>query len=57
MKVLGWILAILGGMMCLGALIQLANGELIIDRYALISIGFSALVLTIGVMIIKHKKI
>ena len=56
MKIIGWILTILGGMLCLGALIQLANGELVIDRFALISIGLCILVLTIGLMIIKKIK-
>ena len=56
MKIIGWILAILGGIACTGALIQIVNGELMIDKYALISIGLCASVLTIGLMIIKHKK-
>jgi hypothetical protein len=56
MKVLGWILTVLGCMLCFGALVQLVNGELMIDKLALGAIGISVAVLVLGVMILKHKK-
>jgi hypothetical protein len=56
MRILGWILIVLGSMLCLGALIQLANGELIMDGYTAGAIGINVVVLVLGLMILNHKK-
>ena len=58
MKILGWILTVLGSMLCLGALIEFANGELVVDEDGIVFlvIGISVALLVIGLMILNHKK-
>jgi len=56
MKILGWILTILGGILCLGALIELANGELIMNGYSAGAIAICVVVLVLGLKILNHKK-
>ena len=57
MRILGWILTVLGGILCLGALIELANGELVLHGgITLLAIGISIVTLIIGLLILNRKK-
>ena len=61
MRIIGWILTILGIMLCFGALVQFVNGELFfndskIATATIAAIVLSILVLVIGLMILKRKK-
>jgi len=52
MKISGWILTVLGGMLCFGALIMASNGE----KVLVVPVIFSIIVLVIGLVILNYKK-
>jgi uncharacterized membrane protein HdeD (DUF308 family) len=54
MKILGWILTILGGVLCFGAIIMYSNGEY--ESVYTPSLLFAIALLVIGLVILKYKK-
>jgi Leucine-rich repeat (LRR) protein len=56
MRILGWILTVLGGILCFGALIELANGQLYLDGITLLTIGLCVTILVIGIIILNSNK-
>jgi hypothetical protein len=56
MRILGWILTILGGILCFGALIMSTETGFVLDGSMVGSIGFSVALLVVGLLIINYKK-
>ena len=56
MKVLGWILTIIGGILSFGALLSITKPNFVADGYTLGAMAFSVALLVIGLLILNNKK-
>ena len=56
MKILGWSLTIIGGILSFGALLSITKPNFVADAPTLGAIAISVALLVVGLLILNHKK-